>query len=213
MTRRGAALELAVLGLLHDAPMHGYELRKQLIALLGWGRVLSYGTLYPCLKALTKAGLIVADPNASTPRSTSTGSMSADSAVEPRGRRNRIVYQLTAEGKEHFAEAMEDSGPTTWDDESFGIRFAFFGRTDAPTRVRILEGRRSRLEERLANVRQSAARGRERADAYTIELQRHGLESVEREVKWLSDLIDRERTQGTNPEPNTSAPTNNRPTE
>lgn len=203
MTRRGAALELAVLGLLHDAPMHGYELRKQLIALLGWGRVLSYGTLYPCLKALTKAGLIVADPNASA----------IDPEAEPRGRRNRIVYQLTAEGKEHFAEAMEDSGPTTWDDESFGIRFAFFGRTDSPTRVRILEGRRSRLEERLANVRQSAARGRERADAYTIELQRHGLESVEREVKWLSDLIDRERTQGTNPEPNTSAPTDDHPTE
>jgi len=184
MTRRGAALELAVLGLLHDAPMHGYELRKQLIALLGWGRVLSYGTLYPCLKALTKAGLIVADPNAPA----------IDPAVEPRGRRNRIVYQLTAEGKEHFAEAMEDSGPTTWDDESFGIRFAFFGRTDSPTRVRILEGRRSRLEERLANVRQSAARSRERADPYTIELQRHGLESVEREVKWLSELIDRERS-------------------
>ena len=189
MTRRGAALELAVLGLLHDTPMHGYELRKQLIALLGWGRVLSYGTLYPCLKALTKTGLIVADPNDAAPLSTST-----DPAVELRGRRNRIVYQLTAEGKEHFAEAMEDSGPTTWDDESFGIRFAFFGRTDSPTRVRILEGRRSRLEERLDNVRQSAARSRERADAYTIELQRHGLESVEREVKWLSELIDRERS-------------------
>ena len=184
MTRRGAALELAVLGLLHDAPMHGYELRKQLIALLGWGRVLSYGTLYPCLKALTKVGYIVADPAPTV----------IDSAVEPRGRRNRIVYQLTAEGKEHFAEAMEESGPTAWDDESFGIRFAFFGRTDSPTRVRILEGRRSRLEERLDNVRQSAARSRERADAYTIELQRHGLESVEREVKWLSELIDRERS-------------------
>jgi DNA-binding PadR family transcriptional regulator len=189
MTRRGAALELAVLGLLHDAPMHGYELRKQLIALLGWGRVLSYGTLYPCLKALTKAGLIVADPTPTVPVSPSTGP-----AAEPRGRRNRIVYQLTAEGKEHFADAMEDSGPTAWDDESFGIRFAFFGRTDSPTRVRILEGRRTRLEERLDNVRQSAARSRERADAYTIELQRHGLESVEREVKWLSDLIDRERS-------------------
>ena len=49
MTRRGAALELAILGLLHDAPMHGYELRKQLIVLLGWGRVLSYGSLYPAL--------------------------------------------------------------------------------------------------------------------------------------------------------------------
>jgi DNA-binding PadR family transcriptional regulator len=190
MTRRGAALELAVLGLLHDAPMHGYELRKQLNVLLGWGRVLSYGTLYPCLKALTKAGYIVADPGTAT---------AADAApAEPRGRRNRIVYQLTAEGKEHFAAAMEDSGPTAWDDESFGVRFAFFGRTDSPTRMRILEGRRTRLEERLDNVRQSAARGRERADSYTLELQRHGLESVEREVKWLTELIDRERSSQQN---------------
>ncbi len=185
MTRRGAALELAVLGLLHDAPMHGYELRKQLIALLGWGRVLSYGTLYPCLKALTKAGYIIADPPSSAPD---------PGAAEPRGRRNRIVYQLTAEGKERFATAMEDSGPTAWDDESFGVRFAFFGRTDSPTRMRILEGRRSRLEERLDNVRKSAARGRERADSYTLELQRHGLESVEHEITWLTQLIDRERS-------------------
>ncbi|HJR89909.1 MAG TPA: PadR family transcriptional regulator [Aeromicrobium sp.] len=184
MTRRGAALELAVLGLLHDAPMHGYELRKQLIALLGWGRVLSYGTLYPCLKALTKSGYIIADPPTEPP----------SDPAEPRGRRNRIVYRLTAEGKERFAASMEDSGPTAWDDESFGVRFAFFGRTDSPTRMRILEGRRSRLEERLDHVRKSAARGRERADSYTLELQRHGLESVEREVKWLTELIDRERS-------------------
>lgn len=184
MTRRGAALELAVLGLLHDAPMHGYELRKQLIALLGWGRVLSYGTLYPCLKALTKSGYIIADPPTAP----------AVDPAEPRGRRNRIVYRLTAEGKERFAAAIEDSGPTAWDDESFGVRFAFFGRTDLSTRMRILEGRRSRLEERLDHVRQSAARGRERADSYTLELQRHGLESVEREVKWLTELIDRERS-------------------
>ena len=99
---------------------------------------------------------------------------------------------------------MAEAGPSAWDDESFGVRFAFFGRTDSPTRVRILEGRRSRLEERLDNVRQSAARSRERADAYTIELQRHGLESVEREVKWLSELIDRERS---------GKPANQKPTE
>jgi hypothetical protein len=93
---------------------------------------------------------------------------------------------------------MEESGPTAWEDESFGVRFAFFGRTDSPTRMRILEGRRSRLEERLDHVRQSAARNRERADSYTLELQRHGLESVEREVKWLTELIDRERSNQDN---------------
>ncbi len=181
MARRGAALELAILGLLHDSPMHGYELRKQLIALLGWGRVLSYGTLYPCLKTLVRTGLIVADE---------------DPGAAVRGRRNRIAYRLTAEGKEHFAQVMAESGPATWDDENFGVRFAFFARTNAPTRVRILEGRRSRLEERLENVRDASLRGRRGADSYTRELQRHGLESVEREVAWLTELIERERAGG-----------------
>ncbi len=179
MARRAETLELAVLGLLHDTPMHGYEIRKELIGLLGWGRVLSYGTLYPCLKGLVRAGHIEADE---------------DPSVEVRGRRNRIVYHLTAAGKEHFTHVMADSGPSTWDDEDFGVRFAFFARTDTSTRVRILEGRRSRLEERLENVRAAARRGRQRADRYTRELQRHGLESVEREVRWLSELIDRERS-------------------
>ncbi len=58
MTRRGETLELAVLGLLHDSPMHGYALRKQLTGVLGWGRVLSYGSLYPALKRMLRAGWI-----------------------------------------------------------------------------------------------------------------------------------------------------------
>lgn len=182
MTRRGETLELAVLGLLHDSPMHGYQLRKELIGVLGWGRVLSYGTLYPCLKSLVRAGLIEADE---------------DAGAEVRGRRNRIAYRLTPAGKEHFGRALEDSGPSSWDDEGFGVRFAFFARTEATTRVRILEGRRSRLEERLEQVKAASARARERADSYTQELQRHGLESVEREVRWLTGLIDRERAAGT----------------
>ena len=81
-------------------------------------------------------------------------------------------------------------------DDTFGVRFAFFARTSAASRVRILEGRRSRLEERLENVKHAAQRGRERTDAYTRELQRHGLEAVEHEISWLTELIDRERDGG-----------------
>jgi DNA-binding PadR family transcriptional regulator len=184
VTKRTEVLELAVLGLLHDAPMHGYELRKRLTALLGWGRSLSYGSLYPALKDLVGRGLIAesdSDPGAGA------------GAGAGRARRGRIVYELTAEGKEHFAELLSQSGPSAWEDEPFGVHFAFFARTDAATRLRILEGRRSRLEERLATFRASLTRTRERLDAYTLELQRHGLESVEREVRWLDELIDHER--------------------
>ena len=46
----------------------------------------------------------------------------------------------------------------------------------------------------LETVRQSYLRTRERMDEYTLELQRHGLEQVEREVRWLDGLIDNERT-------------------
>lgn len=182
MARRGAALELAVLGLLHDTPMHGYELRKRLNVLLGWSRVLSYGTLYPCLKALLRAGHIESEE--------STPPVEAGRS----GRRARIVYRLTPAGKEHFADLLGEAGPAAWDDDTFGVRFAFFSRTDSRTRVRILEGRRSRLEERVENVRGSIARGRERLDAYTLELQRHGLEAAEHEVRWLTGLIDAERS-------------------
>ncbi len=184
MTKRTEVLELALLGLLHDSPMHGYEVRKQLNALLGWGRSLSYGSLYPALKDLVNRGLI------------------AESDVDPAGgraRRNRIVYELTADGKEHFAALLAESGPASWEDEPFGVHFAFFGRTDAETRMRILEGRRSRLEERLATFRASLQRTREKLDTYTLELQRHGLESVEREVRWLDELITHERQAASSP--------------
>jgi DNA-binding PadR family transcriptional regulator len=181
VSRRAEVLELAVLGLLHDSPMHGYELRKRLNAVLGAFRALSYGTLYPALKTLLAEGLIREAGHVDGP------------APALAGKRARIVYELTAEGKERFQSLVRQPGPAAWEDETFDVHFAFFARTDAATRLQILEGRRTRLQERLDGVRQSMARNRERRDSYTLELQRHGLESVEREVRWLSELIDTER--------------------
>ena len=45
MSRRSGVLELAVLGLLHESPLHGYELRKRVNTLLGPLRAISYGSL------------------------------------------------------------------------------------------------------------------------------------------------------------------------
>ena len=55
----GRVLDLAILGLLHESSMHGYELRKQLNTKLGAIRAaISYGSLYPTLRRLQAAGLI-----------------------------------------------------------------------------------------------------------------------------------------------------------
>lgn len=185
MTRNGGVLELAVLGLLHEAPMHGYELRKRLNAMLGWGRAFSYGSLYPCLKTLLANGRI---ENAGE-----------DRAGSGLGRRARIVYRITDAGRDRFRELLDEGGPAATEDEAFGIRFAFFARTDTAVRLRLLEGRRRRLEERLDRVRNQLHRTQQRLDSYAVELQRHGLESVEREVRWISDVIERERNRENQP--------------
>ncbi|MBA0052833.1 PadR family transcriptional regulator [Streptomyces sp. AJS327] len=186
MGRRSGILEFAVLGLLRESPMHGYELRKRLNTSLGVFRAFSYGSLYPCLKALVQCGWLV-EESGPEPRET------AGQSAQLSGRRAKIVYRLTGEGKERFEELLAQTGPDAWEDEHFGIRFAFFGQTSRDVRMRVLEGRRSRLEERLAKMRASLARTRERLDDYTLELQRHGMESVEREVRWLNELIESER--------------------
>ncbi|MFF8775034.1 PadR family transcriptional regulator [Kitasatospora sp. NPDC015120] len=52
-------LKLAILGFLHDRPLHGYELRRHLAALTGHVRPISDGTLYPAIKRLEADGLLV----------------------------------------------------------------------------------------------------------------------------------------------------------
>jgi DNA-binding PadR family transcriptional regulator len=193
-------LEFAILGLLQQSPMHGYELRKQLAEVLGGLRSISYGSLYPALKRLHAAGLVSTDePDRRAP-------LPAD-APPLTGRRGKVVYTITAEGKERFAELVSQAGPEAYDDGGlFGVHLAFFRHTAADVRLRILEGRRRTVERQRDGLRSSLARTRERLDRYTLELQRHGLDSVDREVRWLSELIDSERRDpgrqtGEGPEP------------
>ena len=182
-------LEFAILGLLHQSPMHGYELRKQLAQVLGGLRSISYGSLYPALKRLHAAGYVTTDePDPRAP-------LPAD-APPLTGRRGKVVYTITAEGKERFHELVGQSGPEAYDDGGlFGVRLAFFRHTAADVRLRILEGRRRTVERQRDRLMDSLRRTQEKLDRYTLELQRHGLDSVDREVRWLAELIDQELTE------------------
>jgi DNA-binding PadR family transcriptional regulator len=181
-------LEFAILGLLHQSPVHGYELRKELAAVLGGRRSISYGSLYPALKRMHAAGLIASDEP--TPRAL----LPAD-APTLTGRRGKVVYTITPAGRERFADLVSEAGPEAYDDEGrFGVHLANFAHTASDVRLRILEGRRRTLERQRDRLLDSLRRTQERLDRYTLELQRHGLDSVDREVRWLTELIDSERT-------------------
>lgn len=181
-TRRQQLLEFAVLGLLHEGPQHGYELRKRLNLALGPFRALSFGTLYPALRTLAGAGFL-----------TDSGAPTAVPGMSPTpSRRPKITYELTARGRERFAAMTRHVAPDAYEDEGFELRVAFFGRTESTARLRILEGRRARLEERLATL-QTANRGRTARDSWSLALTRHTEDQIDRDLRWLGGLITAER--------------------
>ena len=180
-------LELAVLGLLKDQPMHGYELKQRLVEQLGpFGRF-SYGTLYPTLKRLAKEGAVeTVLPKGETPR-----------------RKN--VYRITPEGEALFQVLIEESGPTiTEERNAFMLRLAFFRYMKPETRTRLLEGRRGYLQGRLTKMAVSLKNLKDRMDAYSVELMRYGVNEAEHDIRWLDDMLEAERRNGST---HTPAPT------
>jgi DNA-binding PadR family transcriptional regulator len=167
-------LELAVLGLLKEAPMSGYELKKQLSVKLGAFWRVSYGSLYPCLKRLAADGALAVEVASFTSR-------------------KKHVYRLTDHGNGLFHRLLETAEGHDLEQDRFSMRLAFFRYLRPEARLYQLERRRGYLQERLADLRASVRTARERMDAYTIELMDHGLDEREREIAWLDRLIARER--------------------
>src|SRR6266567_3536764 len=100
-----SSLELAVLGLLKEGPMHGYELRKRLTFTLGPLYAVSYGSLYPCLKRLRKAGLV--DEGGASEAKPKRRKLTEAKATRTPTRRAKKVYEITPQGEALFFEQLE----------------------------------------------------------------------------------------------------------
>ena len=175
MRSRSESLEFALLGLLSQTPLHGYELRKRMGTIFGPFRALSFSVLYPQLRRMLEAGLI------------------EETVVDSPSRRSRIVYDITDKGQTRFENLTETVSPETWEDEGFEIRFAFFSPTSSKNRVRILEGRHRRLKEKAEILRGELEKSPVGIDKYLEEWRRHSLETADREIAWLEDMIKTER--------------------
>ncbi|HEV3400786.1 MAG TPA: PadR family transcriptional regulator [Acidimicrobiales bacterium] len=200
-------LELAILGLLKEQDLHGYELKKRLGESLGPLSSVSFGSLYPALGRLERAGAVEttaprveADLAPTIPMTGSiTGETAAFRARRAAGRRQttrsprgRKVYRITPAGERLFEQLLESETPVD-DDRTFVLRLAFCRHLRPEARLGLLERRRAQLVERLARARTTFRTRRERMDAYTQSLIEHGTEATERDISWLDSLIARER--------------------
>jgi DNA-binding PadR family transcriptional regulator len=194
-------LELAVLGLLTDQPLHGYELKKRLGETLGflWG--VSYGSLYPALRRLERSGAITVVAAAPAPLpGPSTGSLTGDLAaarlrtmagrLSGSGRRTRKAYQITPTGEALFTELLLDDDTHGDDEKAFAVKLAFCRHLEPAERLTLLHRRRRVLAERLERQLHTHAA---RDDRYTRSLVEHRTKSTQRDLEWVDELISAEQ--------------------
>lgn len=201
-------LELAILGMLKEQDLHGYELKKRLTEALGPLSSVSFGSLYPALARLERSGAVVTtsappEPEVFSPPVPMTGSITGEAAAfrarrttsrrqATRPTRGRKVYRITPAGEHLFEQLLESETPVD-DDRAFTLRLAFCRHLRPEARLGLLERRRAQLVQRLARARSTFRTRRERMDSYTRSLVEHGAEATERDISWLDTLIAQER--------------------
>jgi len=184
-------IEMAVLGLLKEQDLHGYELKRRLGHTLGVWSAVSFGSLYPALARLERSGSVKAVGAGPEPRIPMTGSLGGERAAfrSPgrvgRGSRGKKVYSITAEGERLFDEMLAGTG-TPEDVRGFNLRLAFARHLPPEARLRLLERRRAELLQRLDRSRESVV---EDMDTYNRALVNHSEEATERDIAWLDQLI------------------------
>ncbi len=191
-----AMLDLAILGLLEERDLHGYEIRRQLRENLGLLANVSFGSIYPALTRLERAWAVVAVEEAGeAPAGPLTGSLSGERAAfrnrrhtQVRSRRGRKVYRITDAGRQLFAQLLAEGGGSD-DARSFGLRLAFARHLAPQARLALLERRRALLVQRLGEVQPA----RTDLDVYARSVVQHTADGVARDISWLDHLIESER--------------------
>lgn len=201
-------LELAVLGLLKEQPLHGYELKKRLGETLGflWG--VSYGSLYPALRRLERDGAIesVAPAGAVPAPIAPTGSVTGDLAaarlrsvadrLATGGRRTRKAYRITERGEARLLELLMADDERADDERAFALKLAFCRHLPDDSRLQLLERRRQSLVERLDGARRPSRTITSISDdRYTRSLREHRTRSTQRDLEWIEELIALEHAE------------------
>lgn len=204
-------LEFALLGLLKERPMHGYDLRKRLREEFGPLSNLSYGSLYPALARLEADGAIRAiDASASAPRRETvplTGSLAGERAatvarratqvaalaLSNRGTRGRKVYEITLRGEELFEQLLE-ADVNGDDPRDFTLRLTFARHLSPAARIRLLERRRMDISSRLERAGRARRQPKRPLDRYEQAIAEHAEENVASELAWIEDLLKQEHS-------------------
>ena len=169
-----------ILGVLMDAPAHGYSIRKQLEETFSKDLGLNDGQLYPALAKLESLGWIQKE------------------VVEQQRSPTKHLYRVTAVGRAAFARWLEGEEPVGsrerqsffWRDE-FLQRASFFGRLNAGAAEDQIRARLAQTEARAARLEARLAAGPGEVDPYRRMIVEYGVRLQRMRQGWLEELLAR----------------------
>jgi PadR family transcriptional regulator, regulatory protein AphA len=157
-----------ILGMVRKEPRSGYEIKALVDNSTRFFWAASYGQIYPELKHLAEAGLIVGSDS-------------------PTGGRRRTVYEITADGEEELRAWLRQP-PHTFEMRDEGLLKLFFAealpREEALDVLREMRAQRLAVHERLREIEKLKA---EVDDPFPMMVLRGGLEFTQ----WFADWCER----------------------
>jgi PadR family transcriptional regulator, regulatory protein AphA len=158
-----------ILGMVSREPRSGYEIKALVDNSTRFFWAASYGQIYPELKRLAEAGLVVGSD-------------------APRGERRRTVYAITEAGEEALKEWLRQP-PRTYELREEGLLKLFFAgvlpREEAAEILRSMREHRLGLVERLRAIEPKAL---EKEDPYPLIVLRGGIEFNEWFAGWCERM-------------------------
>jgi DNA-binding PadR family transcriptional regulator len=160
-----------ILGMLFKGPKSGYEIKALVDNSTRFFWAASYGQIYPELKRLAEAGLVVG-------------------SEEPTGGRRRTVYEITADGELEL-QAWLRLPPETFELRDEGLLKLFFAEAVEPREaLEIVRAMREYNESATARLRAVGETKAKSAGAYPKLVLRAGIESFEWYTDWCRRLED-----------------------
>ncbi len=205
-------LEIAILGLLKESDLHGYELRRRLKDELGLSFSVSFGSLYPTLAKLTEDGCIevinktdqASDQNFTN--TVSTGSLTGNLAVyrsmgaqdnlrfetkSLKSSKNKKIYRITSKGEEVLVQLLNaPAEPETSENETknFTVKLAFSKYLPTSARTLLLKRRRQDLEFKLNELENKLKLPD--ANSSKIALMERSIALLKADMSWLDKLLN-----------------------
>ncbi len=170
-----STLSLAILGLISQRPLTGYDLRK-IFATTPMGHFSSSpGAIYPALKRIEEANWI---------RGVATGEHT---------RRPRVVYEITARGlkvlREHLSQPVTPED-VIWHMDDLMMRFAFMdGIVGREMTVRFLQDFAARVDAHVADLRRYFESARSILPPCGKLAMENGIQSYEMHARWARRAI------------------------